>query len=183
MAERIELKQVSYQYRTGQRDVLAVDDVSFSVEPSAFLCVLGPSGCGKTTIMNMIAGFLAPTRGEIRIGGAPITGSAPFAHALVLSDTDASGSTRLEPAVVTSPATVVALQSTGAADASPVIGAALQDGGTLAVQTASLDTLPSMPVVPGMCTSRKQMAGCCASNISTASRPLRACATTSTTTW
>ena len=77
MAERIELKQVSYQYRTGQRDVLAVDDVSFSVEPSAFLCVLGPSGCGKTTIMNMIAGFLAPTRGEIRIGGAPITGKGP----------------------------------------------------------------------------------------------------------
>jgi NitT/TauT family transport system ATP-binding protein len=73
MAERIELRQVSYQYRTGQRNVLAVDDVSFSVEPSAFLCVLGPSGCGKTTIMNMIAGFLTPTRGEIRIGGAPIT--------------------------------------------------------------------------------------------------------------
>ncbi|HEX7637668.1 MAG TPA: hypothetical protein VF457_04660, partial [Burkholderiaceae bacterium] len=95
-----------------------------------------------------VAGSTPLTVQAFDASGAPITGSAPFAHALVLSDTDASGSTRLEPAVVTSPATVVALQSTGAADASPVIGAALQDGGTLAVQTASLDTLPSMPVVP-----------------------------------
>ena len=69
MAERIEVEHVSYEYMTDQRSVLAVRDVSFTVEPSEFLCVLGPSGCGKTTIMNMLAGFLDPTEGEIRIGG------------------------------------------------------------------------------------------------------------------
>jgi NitT/TauT family transport system ATP-binding protein len=76
MAERIELSRVSLSYRTAEREVLAVDDVSFTVAPSEFFCVLGPSGCGKTTIMNMIAGFLRPTSGEILIGGARLDGKA-----------------------------------------------------------------------------------------------------------
>ena len=74
MAERIDLAQVSYRYQSEGREVLAVDNVSFHVEASEFLCVLGPSGCGKTTIMNMIAGFLSPSSGEIRIGGEKLNG-------------------------------------------------------------------------------------------------------------
>jgi NitT/TauT family transport system ATP-binding protein len=70
MAQRIDLLHVSLRYRTDAREVLAVDDVSFTVAESEFLCLLGPSGCGKTTIMNMIAGFLRPTGGEVLIGGA-----------------------------------------------------------------------------------------------------------------
>jgi NitT/TauT family transport system ATP-binding protein len=70
MAQRIDLLHVSLRYRTEAREVLAVDDVSFTVAESEFLCLLGPSGCGKTTIMNMIAGFLRPTGGEVLIGGA-----------------------------------------------------------------------------------------------------------------
>ena len=48
--------------------------MSFDIEASEFLCLVGPSGCGKTTLLNIIAGFLAPTAGEIRIGGKAITG-------------------------------------------------------------------------------------------------------------
>jgi NitT/TauT family transport system ATP-binding protein len=70
MAKRIDLRHVTLRYVTDTREVLAVDDVSFSVAESEFLCLLGPSGCGKTTIMNMIAGFLAPTHGDVLIGGA-----------------------------------------------------------------------------------------------------------------
>jgi NitT/TauT family transport system ATP-binding protein len=74
VAESIEVRDISYEYDTAAGSVLAVKDVSFSVADSKFLCVLGPSGCGKTTILNMLAGFLKPTRGEILIGGNPVLG-------------------------------------------------------------------------------------------------------------
>jgi spermidine/putrescine transport system ATP-binding protein len=57
--------------------VTAVDDVSFSVAPGSFFSILGPSGCGKTTIMRMIAGFLEPSGGDIRIKGRSVLGVAP----------------------------------------------------------------------------------------------------------
>jgi len=38
-------------------DMLAIDQVSLSVEKKEFVCLLGPSGCGKSTLLNMIAGF------------------------------------------------------------------------------------------------------------------------------
>jgi NitT/TauT family transport system ATP-binding protein len=56
------------------RNVLALRDVSFGVGESEFLCVVGRSGCGKTTLLNIVAGFLRPTKGEIRIGGRTVTG-------------------------------------------------------------------------------------------------------------
>jgi NitT/TauT family transport system ATP-binding protein len=75
MAEDIDVTDVSFQYELpGHSPVLAVRDVSFSVPATSFLCLLGPSGCGKTTILNMLAGFLMPTRGEIRIGGRRLNG-------------------------------------------------------------------------------------------------------------
>jgi len=55
----------------------AVDDVSFDVPRGAFFSILGPSGCGKTTIMRMIAGFLDPTSGDIRIKGRSMKDVAP----------------------------------------------------------------------------------------------------------
>ena len=58
-------------------DVKAVDDVTFSVAPGSFFSILGPSGCGKTTIMRMIAGFLEPSGGDIRIKGRSVLGVAP----------------------------------------------------------------------------------------------------------
>jgi NitT/TauT family transport system ATP-binding protein len=70
----IELRGISYEYATGERTVVALRDVSFGLGESEFLCVVGRSGCGKTTLLNIVAGFLTPTRGEIRIGGRAVTG-------------------------------------------------------------------------------------------------------------
>lgn len=56
------------------REVAAVRDVSFRVEPGEFVAVVGPSGCGKTTILNMIAGFLGHTGGDILLDGKPVQG-------------------------------------------------------------------------------------------------------------
>lgn len=46
----------------------AVDNVSFSVPPGAFLVLLGPSGCGKSTMLRMLAGLDQPSAGQIRFG-------------------------------------------------------------------------------------------------------------------
>jgi NitT/TauT family transport system ATP-binding protein len=70
----IEVRNVSLVYDTPAGSVTGVDGVSFDMEQSQFLCLLGPSGCGKTTLLNIIAGFLAPTGGEIRIGGETVRG-------------------------------------------------------------------------------------------------------------
>jgi NitT/TauT family transport system ATP-binding protein len=70
----IEVRDVSLVYDTPAGRVTGVQEASFNIEESEFLCLVGPSGCGKSTLLNIIAGFLAPTGGEIRIGGKAITG-------------------------------------------------------------------------------------------------------------
>jgi iron(III) transport system ATP-binding protein len=58
--------------------VRAVDDLSLEVRAGELVTLLGPSGCGKTTALRMIAGFEAPTAGEIRIEGQRVTGQLPY---------------------------------------------------------------------------------------------------------
>jgi NitT/TauT family transport system ATP-binding protein len=70
----IEARDITLTYDTPGGTVPGVCGVSFGMEASEFLCIVGPSGCGKSTLLNIIAGFLKPTSGEIRIGGAPVNG-------------------------------------------------------------------------------------------------------------
>jgi len=61
----------------GGRAVQALKDVTLDLRQGELLSVLGPSGCGKTTLLNILAGFLAPTEGQIRLGDARVTGPGP----------------------------------------------------------------------------------------------------------
>ena len=59
-------------------DFYAVRDVSLSISDGEFLVLLGPSGCGKTTTLRMVAGFIEPTSGMVRLGGADVTLLPPW---------------------------------------------------------------------------------------------------------
>jgi putative spermidine/putrescine transport system ATP-binding protein len=61
---------------------LAVDAVSIDVAPGELIVLLGPSGCGKTTTLRMIAGFVAPSAGDIRLDGASIADLPPHRRAM-----------------------------------------------------------------------------------------------------
>ena len=66
----LDFDRVSYQYPGEAFDI--IDQLSFSVEPGSFHCMLGVSGCGKSTIFRMTNGLLQPKSGAIRVGGRPI---------------------------------------------------------------------------------------------------------------
>ena len=64
----IEVKHLTKKYGSG----VAVSDLSFKVESGKIYGFLGPNGAGKSTTMNIIAGCLAPTEGQVLIGGYDI---------------------------------------------------------------------------------------------------------------
>jgi len=70
----IEIRDVTLTYDTPGGKVPGVKNVNFNIDASEFLCIVGPSGCGKSTLLNIIAGFLQPASGEIRIGGKKVAG-------------------------------------------------------------------------------------------------------------
>jgi iron(III) transport system ATP-binding protein len=68
----VELRGLSKRYGSHA----AVDDVSLLIEHGRVVCLLGPSGCGKTTTLRLIAGFLEPSAGEIRVGERVVSSPA-----------------------------------------------------------------------------------------------------------
>ncbi len=61
----LQIKHLSHMFPDKNGGLHALDDISFSVYPEQFICVLGPSGCGKTTLLRILAGLLSPTQGEV----------------------------------------------------------------------------------------------------------------------
>ena len=68
----VELRNLTKRYGTAA----VVDDVSLHIEHGHLVCLLGPSGCGKTTTLRLIAGFVEPSNGEIRVGERLISSPA-----------------------------------------------------------------------------------------------------------
>jgi ABC-type taurine transport system ATPase subunit len=65
---------VSVEYATSAGEICALDRVDLAFGEGSFVCIVGPSGCGKTTLLNVLAGFIRPTSGTVRLSGARIEG-------------------------------------------------------------------------------------------------------------
>ncbi len=66
------VEQVGMVFERDGKSTHVLENIDLEVGDGEFVCLLGPSGCGKTTLLNAMAGFLAPTSGTIRVDGEPV---------------------------------------------------------------------------------------------------------------
>ncbi len=65
---------LSYTPKRGKSTIHVLEGVDLSIDRGELVCIVGPSGCGKTSLLNVIGGFLKPTRGEVLVEGKPVRG-------------------------------------------------------------------------------------------------------------
>jgi NitT/TauT family transport system ATP-binding protein len=99
--KKLEIEHLTKRYwvERDNRDVLALRDVSFSVDDGEFLAIVGPSGCGKTSMLNIIAGLLPYEQGTVAIDGKKVSGpdvnrAVVFQHASLLPWRSIAGNVR-----------------------------------------------------------------------------------------
>jgi len=72
--ELISMENVSLLYDKGEGAIPAIENVNINIYPGEFVCVMGPSGCGKSTLLNILAGFITPTGGTVKLKQTEIKG-------------------------------------------------------------------------------------------------------------
>lgn len=84
---QIAIERVSKVFETKRKRTFALDETTLTIADQEIVCIVGPSGCGKTTLLNLIAGFIAPTSGALMIDDQIITG--PSSQRAVVFQSDA----------------------------------------------------------------------------------------------
>lgn len=74
---KISFQDVSRRFGDGDKSFLALDRFSLDIADGEFVTVVGPSGCGKSTAMNIAAGLMMPSEGQVLVNGRPVTGPGP----------------------------------------------------------------------------------------------------------
>ena len=70
--EILRVENLTKKYGKGESEVIAVDNVSFSVEKGEFLAIVGSSGSGKSTLLHLLGGVDRPTSGKVYVDGKDI---------------------------------------------------------------------------------------------------------------
>ncbi|MEY3325715.1 MAG: hypothetical protein RL694_602 [Actinomycetota bacterium] len=73
----LRLERLTKEFGNGKEKVVAVRELSLTINPGEFVTLLGPSGCGKTTALRMIAGFETPTSGDVLLDGENLVAMTP----------------------------------------------------------------------------------------------------------
>jgi len=73
----VRVEGVSKEYLLGEQKVVALEDITLSIEEGVFLAIAGPSGSGKTTLLNLIGCIDNPTQGKVFIDDVEVTGRSP----------------------------------------------------------------------------------------------------------
>lgn len=81
----ITIERVTQAFRSGEKDLPVLDDVSFTAKPGEFIALVGPSGCGKSTLLRLLAGLDRPLFGRVIVDGEPVRAPDPQ-RALVFQD-------------------------------------------------------------------------------------------------
>jgi NitT/TauT family transport system ATP-binding protein len=74
---KLSIRGLSMTFRAEGNEVRVLEEIDLDVREGEFVCILGPSGCGKSTLLNVVAGFLEPTAGSVRIDGEEVRGPDP----------------------------------------------------------------------------------------------------------
>ena len=70
--EILKAEHLTKVYGSGENQVKALDDVSFSVQKGEFLAIIGPSGSGKSTLLHVLGGVDVPTSGKVFMEGTDV---------------------------------------------------------------------------------------------------------------
>ena len=74
---RLRFEDVGVDFPTAAGPMCVVDGVDLEVRQGEFVSIIGPSGCGKTTLLNIVGGFVKPTRGQVLLDHEPVKGPGP----------------------------------------------------------------------------------------------------------
>jgi NitT/TauT family transport system ATP-binding protein len=68
----VEIDGIGHVYLTREREIRAIDSVTTTLQTGEFVSIVGPSGCGKSSLLSIVAGFITPTQGEVRVNGTKV---------------------------------------------------------------------------------------------------------------